>query len=545
MKTTFIKGLMLLSIIVCQISHAQDNVFAFAYDETGSSEGTASSKHAYKEQVISEIFNDLIEAKGVFNMPKPSFELKSSTKIPAYINLKEAKVVIEEKAYDICSSMGADSLSALAALLAHELTHYYEKHDWKANFLHFYQSKDAIANAKMGRTYEVQADQLGGFLANMAGYNTSGVLELLLTKVYTEYNLNAAANSHYPSLQDRIDLARKSEEILAKMSYAFDMSSLLTVIGSYNHAYHYLDYIIQKGGFQSREIYNNQAVLLMLSALPLYSNLEMPLALPIEYDFDSRLGRRSNENQRNQILDRAEELLNKAIALDEAYLPAATNLVTLYILKGDYFEAEYHAKKLLLFQSGQDDKFHQSQARINMGVIAFMREDKEEALNQFNEAEKLYPREIITYNKNIVKGLDQNHKSSRKNDKAYSSADSGLNKMFSKLMQDELSPANEIEIDKKNLFFTVNDQGFDVLVNMNDYGEGGCHFFQQRNHFVLNEIELNTKTLQSDIESLIGVAQKTFATGAKSISLYPDQSLIVTYGPDQRPISFVHYHEER
>ena len=83
MKTTFIKGLMLLSIIVCQISHAQDNVFAFAYDETGSSEGTASSKHAYKEQVISEIFNDLIEAKGVFNMPKPSFELKSSTKIPA------------------------------------------------------------------------------------------------------------------------------------------------------------------------------------------------------------------------------------------------------------------------------------------------------------------------------------------------------------------------------------------------------------------------------------------------------------------------------
>lgn len=39
------------------------------------------------------------------------------------------QIGLEEKAYDICISFGADSLNALAALLGHELVHYFEKHD--------------------------------------------------------------------------------------------------------------------------------------------------------------------------------------------------------------------------------------------------------------------------------------------------------------------------------------------------------------------------------------------------------------------------------
>lgn len=545
MKTTLSKGLFLLSIIVCQLGHSQENVFAFAFDEAGQPDDASNTSESYKHQVVQQIFDDLVEAKGVFNMPKPTFELSRSTQMPAYIDLKEAKVVIEEKAYDICTSLGADSLSAISALMAHELTHYYEKHDWRNNFLHFYQSKLIGKNRDAALTYEVQADQLGGFLSNMAGYNTSGVMTPLLKKIYTDYGLSTAANSHYPSLEDRIGLANKSEERLREMSHAFEMSNLLTAVGAYDQAFHYLDFIIKKGGFQSREIYNNQAVLLMLSAISLFSELELPLVMPLEYDFESRLGRRSNKSTRDAILDKAEEILKTSLNLDKDYLPALQNLSSLHILKGNFFEAEYEAKKLLLFQSSEDDKYHQAQAEINLSIIDYLQGNKEDALNHINEAEKLHNSPLVIFNKNIISGQGELNKSSKVKSNTTSSQSMGLNKLFSKLMRDELSASDEIEIDSKNMFFKVQNKGHEVFVNMNDFGEGGCHFFQQRTECTIDNQTFELTTNRSDIEKIIGNPNQTFSSGKQTVCHYPSNQLIVRYNDQAYPISFVHYHEER
>ena len=97
----------------------------------------------------------------------------------ASFNPDKIQVVLDEKAYDICVSFGKDSLNALAALLAHELIHYYEKHDWSR---HFAMNNENLETARQlermgdGLKQETEADNLGGFMAFSVGYNTYGIM---------------------------------------------------------------------------------------------------------------------------------------------------------------------------------------------------------------------------------------------------------------------------------------------------------------------------------------------------------------------------------
>ena len=174
-----------------------------------------------------------------------------------------------------------------------------------------------------------------------------------------------------------------------------------------------------------------------------------------------------------------------------------------------------------------------------------MQGNKKEALSHIKAAEKLYNSPLVGFNKNIISGQADLNKSSKAKSNSTTSQSTGLNKLFSKLMRDELTASDEIEIDTKNLFFKVQNRGHEVFVNMNDYGEGGCHFFQQRRKCTIDDQTFELTTSRADIESFIGNPSQTFSSGKQTVCHYPTNQLIVRYNQQAYPISFVHYHEER
>ena len=144
----------------------EDGIFAYVQNRNG--KGPASNVAAYKLSVTSSVFRKLLEARGDFRMPPPELVMNDGQLYVAWMNSKKEQVGLEEKAYDLCATFGADSLNALAALLAHELTHYYEKHDWTRHFSRANANTEAgaqLAKLEEGLKLEVQSDYLGGFLA--------------------------------------------------------------------------------------------------------------------------------------------------------------------------------------------------------------------------------------------------------------------------------------------------------------------------------------------------------------------------------------------
>ena len=78
--------------------------------------------------------------------------------------------------HDLCRAQGPDSLAALAALLGHELAHYYEDHGWIGDFGNGFADLEVAQSLKRQKRspekvveIETQADYFGGFYGYVAG----------------------------------------------------------------------------------------------------------------------------------------------------------------------------------------------------------------------------------------------------------------------------------------------------------------------------------------------------------------------------------------
>jgi hypothetical protein len=230
-----IKTALLLTLLCfLNLSYAQDNeehMFAFVQNIKGKSAMAAPKQ--YKYRVAREVFDKLLQARGDFRQAAPGFIMNNGEQFVAWMNPREVQIGIEEKAYDICIGFGADSLNALAALISHELVHYFEKHDWNRHFatqnkqLETTKKIDDLALAE-GIKHEAQADYLGGFLAHTAGYQVMGLMPQLLAKVYAAYQLPSQI-SGYPSLEDRVAISRNTMEQLKQLVVVYETAGLLSL----------------------------------------------------------------------------------------------------------------------------------------------------------------------------------------------------------------------------------------------------------------------------------------------------------------------------
>lgn len=545
LKIVLMFSISTILLFLSPVLSAQDGVFAYAYNPNGkalSLESADDKVFGDKYTIAQEILDDLVEAKGSLNRASPKLIMNNAEQRPASINLLDATITIEQKAYDICLSMGEDFKAALALLIAHELTHYYENHDWKDHFLHAYgenltESKSKLKEDHLGM--ELEADQLGGFLANMAGYNSSGILEKLLPKLYEAYHLKPEGNSKYPTLEERISLALKGEEELGKMQYAFEMSNYLTAVGEYESAFNYLDYIVVKSKFQSREIHNNRGALLALSALTFFSQTEMPFIVPLEFDTDSRLSRRaSNKEIREEYLNKAEASVKKALMVDKNYYPAYVNLASIYIMKGEYFDAEYQCQKIIRNKENILDQSQVAYAHINMGIIRYMEGKVEEARTNFDLAKDYELHEIANFNIGIIEETNPSS-TINKIKKKLVMDEFPLKSLYSRIMRDEEEANLSLNISDLKQFHLIKKDSSEILVNMEDFGDEGFQFFHKGTSILIDGKQFTTSSKRKEIEDFVGQQSHLILLPSGLMRVYLDNQFIIKFDKRNRIKEFI------
>lgn len=292
------------------------------------------------------VYNRLVQARGDFRYPVPTFVMSAVEYQVASIDYKKLEITLEQKAYEVCASFGPENTdAAIAFLLGHELTHYYEKHLWREGFVDTH--NDLAIGIQLDSLLddvadETEADYLGGFLAYSAGYGVFEQNDEMIGRLYKTYQMPDDIVG-YPTLSDRQALNRRSTEQLKQLVEVFDMANLLTAVGRYADAFEYYRYVLMQ--YQSREIYNNVGVVAVLDALQYFNESEMKFRLPLELDLESSGSKGDGmANIREKLLRQAILHFDAAISLDPDYAPAYLNKACAYLLLKDYARARFYAE---------------------------------------------------------------------------------------------------------------------------------------------------------------------------------------------------------
>ena len=366
--------------------------FRFITKSASESQNTAVTSGPKYERA-SKIYNKLADARGDYRFPLPVFVLSSSEQNVAFLEGDGLSIGLEEKAYDLCMSLGEkEGENAIATLLGHELTHFYEKHQWRRGFA------DAYADLKVGRELqggtdlykvncETQSDYLGGFLAYSAGYPVYEKLPEFYDEVYKGYQLPDEMTG-YASKADRKALAVKSLEKLQDLIEVFEMANLMTAIGRYDDARAFYKHILTQ--YQGREIYNNLGVLTVLAAITQYfTDSELKYRMPLELDLNfagggTRDGFTEREQKRRKLLYEAISYFDNATSMDPDYAPAFLNKACAYYLLGepaDLERAQFYAGVEAKQKAAQMPEKYK-QAGLDAEVLLALLEEKAGNLTQ-------------------------------------------------------------------------------------------------------------------------------------------------------------------
>ncbi|MBL7781978.1 MAG: hypothetical protein JNM22_12225 [Saprospiraceae bacterium] len=316
------------------------------------------------------VYERLREARGDYRYPVPTFYLTQKETV-AEMNYSENAIYLGEKAFHVCESFGPQSEAAIAFLLGHELTHYYEKHAWKDNFAVENKSLnlstqidalyrdmletagtpelrtkllrfDSLSRQIEGASMELQSDYLGGFLAYSAGYGAFDQGDELIRRLYREFGLPDNLPG-YISRNEREEMSRRSALKMKDLADIFEMANLLSAAEEYESAYRYYRKVLVE--YQSRELYNNVGAAAMMHAMKKYMNAnELKFRYPIQIDLEMASSRGPQEDSiRIQLLRQAIQHFDAAISLDPNYAPAYLNKACALALLGDRTRAFYFA----------------------------------------------------------------------------------------------------------------------------------------------------------------------------------------------------------
>ena len=351
-----------------------------------------------------QIFDDLVRAIGDGRTP-PQLRLlprhvQGRMRV-AWFQPEAHTVTLEERAYDVCASLGADSLHALAWVLGHELAHCYQDHGWVGDFGNGFSDLEVGQTLRESSQYmerllehESQADYFGGFFGYVAGYNTLGVGPAALARIYGEYGLEEEIEG-YPSLGDRQTIARRSRAEVEKLIPVFEGGRFCLLIERYEEAGRCFAYLGRT--FPSREILNNAGVTRALEALDLFDPEEVGFAYPFEADASTRLrdGSKAAEQPfaesrdlRRRQLREARQWLERARSKDPAYVPALVNLAGVADLQEEREEAVFLAGRAIGLARDQGEEIGLAHALIMRGIARLHGDPtaRVQARNDFEQA---------------------------------------------------------------------------------------------------------------------------------------------------------------
>jgi hypothetical protein len=289
------------------------------------------------DKIVNNVYDEIVTAIGDKSRPAPALRMVASkNKVAAYLPGDKNRIEFEYAAYDICKSLGKDSLNAVAFILAHELGHYYRNHRSLSEAASAYASLDigeklAAAKISMDTTvrYETDADEFACFYSKIAGYSIEGSDEYLRA-IYKGYSLPDNIN-RYPSLNDRCAISRKIQKETKELNKLFELANVLLLEEEYFTAGFLFKNILNKR-FGSREIMNNLGVCLAMQGLQYAPEEWKELVYPFALDPKSRAGNDNraisfyDSTRADSLFQLAENFFIDASALDKKYYIGLINV---------------------------------------------------------------------------------------------------------------------------------------------------------------------------------------------------------------------------
>jgi tetratricopeptide (TPR) repeat protein len=308
--------------------------------------------------------------------PKFYFDSKQTSLVAYMMNNKDGYPMIgfEEKAFDICNSLGARRDDAIAYLIGHEITHHDQNHHWGKQFASAYsivelgkkiKGIDSDALVK----FEAQADERGGILCFMAGFNTSGIADKLLNAIYDGYGIQDGPR--YPTRQERIQIAQRQDSIVSTYIKVFEAGNYSALLKEYDVAIASYEYVIGKK-FHSREIYNNLGVIYFLKGLEMADADEIKYIYPVELDLESRISRGGSKgfgDDVKSIFEKALTYFESAASFDKTYSTAVLNKACVFSVLGQFTDAEYWSKKALEMASKEGLASVSNNAKLVLAIV--------------------------------------------------------------------------------------------------------------------------------------------------------------------------------
>ncbi|QMU28348.1 hypothetical protein [Adhaeribacter radiodurans] len=311
-------------------------------------------------------------------------------------------IQLSEEVYDLCRSLGKDSLNALAVLLSHELAHHYEKHDW---YYTFGIGQTSVQTPKKDiERFESEADFYGCFYGELAGFSTGRVFPQLIDVLYQRFRL-ADQLQGYPTKEERKAIYNKKQTEAGQMLAIFKAGQFLYLLQEFEYAASCFDYLLNR--FPSREILNNLAAAKLQQALVLYQATEPPgFIYPIELDARSRLTAihraaptSFKAKQFAQLLTDARRYSEKSREIDPGYVPAFINLACIYLLQGN------QAAAIGVINELEPSKL--SGNAHTMRAIAYYKDKQPDKARQDFEQARQKQAYMALYNQNLFSKLQE------------------------------------------------------------------------------------------------------------------------------------------
>ena len=370
-------------------SNSDKIVFAFVHQSTETEDTDISDVDASKKERAEAVYNRLVKARGDYRYPVPDFVMTKTRGSVAWMNYNANQIGIEEDAYDVCLTMGQDADAAIAFLLGHELSHFYEKHAWRRQFVSNFSDLDIgenLSGINDSVMNETQADYIGGFLAFSAGFPVFERGGELTRALYKEYGLPDKLPI-YPHLDDRVTLAKRSAKKIVELANIYETANLLTIIGRYEHAAYYYQHVLQD--YQSSSVYNNAGVMSLLAAMAFLPSHDSTYVLPIQLDLTS-IDHKGAEDKGTKLVKAAIRHFDAAINLDPGYAPAYLNKACAYMMlpEKDMVRARYFAEVEALNAANKNKAYTKTvnDVKILLGILHAEEGDKQTAEKLFTEA---------------------------------------------------------------------------------------------------------------------------------------------------------------
>lgn len=347
-----------------------------------------------KTKIVEGIYKKVYsasEAKGI--APTLKFDSYKARQIAYMMKDRDGKPMIgfESKAFDVCAEFGDRRDDAIALLLGHEISHHIMHHHWGKEFRSAYsigELEQEIKTLDKGNAlkFETQADENGGILCFMAGYNTSGLAEELLRKLYKAYEIKES--SKYPSLEERVTIAKTQDSLVSTYIKIFETANYAMMTQEYDLAVECYDYVITK--FQSREIYNNYGVALYLQGVSMADPDDIKYIYPIEIDLSSIKNSKGSKGMGDDItaiFEKAIEMFGHAIDRDKKYYTASLNTACVYSVLQNFRKAKFFAEEVIYEADKEKDKYTILNAKLIIALVNDLDENgsKEKAISMLDE----------------------------------------------------------------------------------------------------------------------------------------------------------------